>query len=416
MEIALTERQAEYIREANHRWNFAIGAVRSGKSYIALQYVIPQALLERKGKKGLNFILGASYGNIIRNVIEPMEEIWGDELIDCKRSTGIARIFGEKVYLLGADNKRAANRLRGSEIKFCYCDEVCDINKETFDMLASRLSLPYSVCHAAANPAGPTHYIKQFLDKAKEGADIYSLHWTLWDNPFLPEEYVRNLEVEYKGTVYYRRYILGEWAKAEGLIWPMYDTVIEKAPDDIRTSEIVVSLDYGTMNPFAALLWERKGNVWYATKGYYYSGKDSSYQKTDQDYCNDIELFLDKVINDREELEKRTNMPQPKIRMIVDPSAASFITLMKRKPWCRVIGADNNVADGIRETATVMQRGLIRIDPSIKEWEQEAGGYVWSDKGEFPVKEDDHYMDATRYFVKTMKLVKPKNEYKPLWN
>ena len=160
--IEITEKQAEYIRNANKRWNFALGAVRSGKSHIAIQYVIPQCVLERKGKKGINLILGASRENIERNVLTPMRMIWGDTYITSINSRSICRIFGEEVYCLGANNVGAVAKLRGSEVKFCYCDEICDIHKEAFEILKSRLSLPYSVCHAAANPSYPTHYVKQF--------------------------------------------------------------------------------------------------------------------------------------------------------------------------------------------------------------------------------------------------------------
>lgn len=410
MEILLSEKQARYIREAHHRWNFAIGAVRSGKSHVAIQYVIPQGLRERRGKKGLNLILGATKENIERNVLQPIRDVWGDGAASSINQRNWATVFGEKVYCIGAENRGQVSRLRGTEIKFCYCDEVVDVHEEVFEMLKSRLSLSYSICHAAANPSYPTHYIKQFLDEASKGVDIYSQHYTLYDNPFLPREYVRSLEAEYAGTVYYQRYIQGLWAKAEGLIFPLYDTVIEEVEGS--PTDYVISCDYGTMNAFAALLWEKINGIWYAQRGYYYSGRDTGYQKTDDDYGNDMESWLSDVIAEREKKEN-------KIEMIIDPSAKSFITLMKRKKWCKVLSADNEVLEGIRQTATAMQRKLILINPAIKEWKQEAAGYVWDDSNpelERPVKEDDHYMDATRYFVKTKKLLKPRSEYHPLWN
>lgn len=408
-ELYLTPKQAEYIREAHHRWNFAIGAVRSGKSRIALQYIIPQGLVERRGLKGLNFILGASYGNIVRNVIEPMAEIWGGSLVKYKKSSGTAEIFGEQVYLLGADNIRAANRLRGSEIKFCYCDEVCDINEETFDMLASRLSLEYSICHAAANPTYPEHFIKRFLDRAGD-VDIYCQHYTLYDNPFLPESYVRGLEAEYAGTVYFQRYILGQWTKAEGLIWPMYEEALGTPKEGSTPTDIGISIDYGTQNPFAVWLWEKHEDVWYATRDYYYNGRAEGRQKTDADYAEDLEAFL------KEEIKAVGNdVTSPRIKAVIDPSAASFIALLKKKTWCKVLKADNRVADGLRDTATAMQRGKIKIAAS-KEWISEAAGYVWDDKKEdTPVKENDHLCDALRYWVRTMKVVKPKNEFQPMF-
>lgn len=417
MRVELTVKQAEYIREANHRWNFAVGAVRSGKSHLAVQYTIPNRLRERHGKKGINLILGASKENIERNVLTPMRDIWGDNMVSDINSRNWATIFGERVYCIGADNIRQVAKLRGSEIKYCYCDEICDINKEVFEMLKSRLSLAYSCCDAACNPSYPTHFVKKFIDSADKGVDIYYQEYTIYDNPFLPAEYVKSLEAEYSGTVYYLRYILGKWAKAEGLVFPMYTDVFADPPTDREAEEYILSMDYGTQNPFAALLWGRYGGIWYAERGYYYSGRDSGKQKTDEEYGNDLESFISDIIEARAEKQRRTMRPQSKIRAIIDPSAASFIALLRKKDWCKVTPANNDVPNGIRETATAMKKGLIKISPSIKDWRNEVEGYVWDDKqDDRPVKESDHFMDATRYFVKTAHIVRPKSNYNPLWS
>ena len=410
--IEITPKQAEYIVNAHHRWNFAVGAVRSGKSHMAVQYIIPQGLRERHGKKGINLILGASKENIERNVLEPMRQIWGASMVSEINSRNWASIFGEKVYCIGAEKMNQVSKIRGSEIKFCYVDEIVDINKEVFEMLKSRLSLPYSICHAAANPSYPTHFVKEFIDSAENGVDIYSQEYTIYDNPFLPVEYVRSLEAEYAGTVYFQRYILGKWARAEGLIFPMFLEALAEVPNG-EAEDLALSVDYGTQNPFAAITWKKKGGVWYAEREYYYSGRKTGKQKTDDEYATDLEDFMADEIEDyRTRLEasrREPNVPMPsKIQIIIDPSAASFITLMKKKDWCKVVKANNDVEDGIRETASAMKRGLIKISTSMPEWRREVEGYVWDDKVEEdkPVKENDHLMDATRYFVKTKKICK----------
>lgn len=410
--IEITPKQAEYIVNAHHRWNFAVGAVRSGKSHMAVQYIIPQGLRERHGKKGINLILGASKENIERNVLEPMRQIWGTRMVSEIDSRNRASIFGEKVYCIGAEKMNQVSKIRGSEIKFCYVDEIVDINKEVFEMLKSRLSLPYSVCHAAANPSYPTHFIKEFIDSAENGVDIYSQEYTIYDNPFLPIEYVKSLEAEYAGTVYFQRYILGKWARAEGLIFPMFLEALAEVPNG-EAEDLALSVDYGTQNPFAAIAWEKKGGIWYAEREYYYSGRKTGKQKTDDEYATDLEDFMAEEIEDyRTRLEasrREPNIPMPsKIQLIIDPSAASFIALMKKKDWCKVVKANNDVEDGIRETASAMKRGLIKISTSMPEWRREVEGYVWDDKVEEdkPVKENDHLMDATRYFVKTKKICK----------
>lgn len=410
--IEITPKQAEYIVNAHHRWNFAVGAVRSGKSHMAVQYIIPQGLRERHGKKGINLILGASKENIERNVLEPMRQIWGASMVSEINSRNWASIFGEKVYCIGAEKMNQVSKIRGSEIKFCYVDEIVDINKEVFEMLKSRLSLPYSICHAAANPSYPTHFVKEFIDSAENGVDIYSQEYTIYDNPFLPIEYVRSLEAEYAGTVYFLRYILGKWARAEGLIFPMFLEALAEVPNG-EAEDLALSIDYGTQNPFAAIAWKKKGGIWYAEREYYHSGRKTGKQKTDDEYATDLEDFMADEIEDyRTRLEasrREPNVPMPsKIQLIVDPSAASFIALMKKKDWCKVVKANNDVEDGIRETASAMKRGLIKISYCMSEWRREVEGYVWDERVEEdkPVKENDHLMDATRYFVKTKKICK----------
>lgn len=415
MNVELTEKQAEYIVEAHHRWNFAVGAVRSGKSHLAVQYTIPNEIRKREGLKGLNLILGASKENIERNVLEPMRVIWGNNLVSDINSRNWAVIFGEKVYCIGAEKINQVTKIRGSEIKFAYIDEATDINKEVFEMLKSRLSLPYSICHAACNPSYPNHFIKEFLETVDRGVDIYCQEYTIYDNPFLPKEYVRSLEAEYAGTVYFSRYILGKWARAEGLIYPMYmDALVEPPVEPAEQYEM--SVDYGTQNAFACILWGKYGDKWVSVDEYYYSGRETGKPKTDDEYGEDLERFVSKYINiDDYNITDQLNIYKPvmqKIKIYIDPSAASFIALMRKKSWCKVVPANNDVADGIRETASAMQRGIIKISNNCKNWVKEVSGYVWDDtQDDKPIKENDHLMDSMRYFVKTKRLAKNKSNY-----
>ena len=387
--LQITTKQAEYIRNAHHRWNLAIGAVRSGKSHLAVQLLIPQGLLERSKKKGINLILGATRDNIERNVLTPMRDIWGERLVGGIKSDNTSILFGEKVYCLGGENVRQVSKIRGSEVKFCYCDEVCDINQEVFDILKSRLSLSYSVFHGAANPTSPQHYVKKFIDAPE--LDTYVQKYEIWDNPFLPADYIKNLEAEYAGTVYYDRYILGLWTQAEGLVYPHYQTAFE--PTFVQKAiEYCVSCDYGTQNAFAALLWAFDGTVWHCLKEYRYSGRDEGHQKTDEDYVLDLQNFMHGY---------------PEMRVIVDPSAASFIAALRRSGITTLKG-HNEVADGIRDVASAIQLGLIRISDACNETKKEFAGYVWDDKAavDTPVKTNDHLMDALRYFVRSKRIVK----------
>lgn len=412
-ELTLTPKQAEYAREANHRWNFAVGAVRSGKSHMAVQHTIPKGLLDRAGRPGINLILGATKENIERNVLAPMREIWGDRMVGDINSRNWASAFGEKVYCIGAENRGQVSKLRGSEIKFCYADEVCDVHPDVFEMLKSRLSLPYSECHAACNPEGPRHYVKRFIDQAMAGGvDMFYQHYTIYDNPFLPEAYVRSLEAEYGGTVYYKRYIQGLWAQAEGLVYPMFGDAVS-APTEY-VSEVLrgqrrpsradqaLSVDYGTMNAFAALRWVREGGSWWLAAEWRYSGRDEGRQMTDADYVDAMVAFSEGMGDE--------------VDVYVDPSAASFIAALRRcgRRRFRVIPADNSVADGIRDCAVCLQTGLVRVSEACDETRREADGYVWADtpSGEDrPCKVEDHCMDAMRYFVRTRGVYRPQVPY-----
>lgn len=393
--------QRLYRDNATHRWNVKTGATRSGKTWMDIAYIIPMRILAVKGKPGLTVLLGNTKGTLQRNVIEPMQEIFGSNRVGSIRADNTAEIFGERVHCLGADNKKHVDRLRGSSIKYCYGDEIVTWNQEVFDMLKSRLDKPYSCFDGTCNPAGPSHWFKKFLES---DADIFQQKYTLDDNPFLPSAFVDALKKEYAGTVYYGRYILGEWTQAEGLIYPMYPDALMK-PFAGEWEELAISCDYGTQNAFAALLWARIGKVWHLIAEYRYSGRDTGHQKTDDDYVRDMERFVDRLPQDK----------RKGLLMIIDPSAASFIAAIRRSRYeFRVRKADNDVADGIRDTAVCLQRGAVRIFDTCKETIKEIEGYVWDDKTEDkPVKENDHMMDAMRYFVKTMRLIKRHGEEAP---
>lgn len=413
--MKLSPKQNEYIREANHRWCIKVGAVRSGKSYVDVNYIIPQRLRDVSGKSGLNLILGVSRETIERDVLQPMREMYTDRLVGTINGRNIARICGEDVYCLGAEKISQVAKIQGMSVKYCYGDEIAKWNPEIFAMLQSRLDKPYSMFDGSCNPESPNHWLKEFIDK--DDLDIYVQHYTIFDNPFLPKEFVDNLCREYEGTVYYGRFINGEWTLAEGLIYPLYEKALEDAPEG-EAEDYCLSIDYGTMNAFAALLWELHGGVWYATRGYYYSGRDTGIQKTDEEYGYALDDLISDIMEKRESEGHRSALSSArvfkKMQTIIDPSAASFITLLRKKNWYNVIPADNAVLDGIRDTASAMYRGLIKVSPSIKEWRKEAAGYVWDETAaeDKPVKVDDHMMDALRYFVKTKRIAVHKTNYK----
>lgn len=397
--MPLTEKQTEYLRNCSHRWNVKTGATGSGKSFVDMAVTIPKRIIASRGE-GLLVMMGNTRGTLDRNILEPMREIWPG-CVGNIRSDNTVLMFGKRVYALGADNKKHIARIQGATFEYVYGDEVTTWDEGVFQMLKSRLRCQHSHFDGTCNPDNPGHWFKSFLDS---DADIYQQAYVIEDG-VLPTEVVEQLKKEYAGTIYYDRFILGLWAAATGVIYPMYQDAIA-APEDAAT-RYVLSLDYGTQNAFSAGLWGQHGAVWYREREYYYSGRDTGMQKTDEEYAQALDEFT-KGIGD----------PNDKLRVIIDPSAASFIALLRKRGKYRVIPADNAVADGIRETATAMQLGKIKISPLCENWKREVQGYVWDDSvsEDKPVKVNDHAMDDTRYFVKTLKIAKPKTEYTPIYS
>lgn len=388
--MGFSKMQREYFQKATHRWNIKQGATRSGKTYMDY-FVIPKRIRRVAGEDGLVVLLGNTKGTLQRNIIEPLQNIWGVELVSNIRNDNTAMLFGEKCYCLGADKVNQVDRLRGSSIKYCYGDEVVTWHEDVFEMLKSRLDKPYSRFDGTCNPDNPYHWFKKFLDG---NADIYSQQYCIDDNPYLDPVFVDNLKREYEGTVYYDRYILGRWTIAEGLVYPMFNREFHiKSTEPRPYQQYYISCDYGTQNPMSMGMWGLANGKWYRIKEYYHSGRDTGRQKTDEEYYDAlVELVGNKNIS----------------AVIVDPSAASFIACIKKHGKFRVKKADNDVLNGIQNVATQLKQGNIFINDCCKDCISEFEVYSWDSKAKEDkvIKEHDHAMDDVRYFVNTV-ICKP---------
>lgn len=401
--MPLTEKQTYYLQNCSHRWNVKTGATGSGKSFVDFAVTIPKRINACRGE-GLIVLMGNTRGTLERNILEPMRSIWPGCVGDI-RSDNTVSLFGKKVYALGADNKKHVARIQGATFEYVYGDEITTWSRDVFEMLKSRLRCQHSHFDGTCNPDSPTHWFKEFLDS---DADIFQQSYVI-DDGVLPAHVVEELKKEYTGTIYYDRYILGLWTAASGVIYPMFRDAIADVPQDQKSSDYCLSIDYGTQNAFAAILWAKYDDVWWAISEYYYSGRDSGVQKTDEEYASD----LDKWLTGTQAINENRKLPT-----IIDPSAASFIALLRKRGNYKVIPADNAVADGIRETATAMQTGKIKISSDLKNWRKEVEGYVWDEKSgaeDKPIKINDHSMDAMRYFVKTKRITATKQKYTPIF-
>lgn len=389
-----SDKQKTYLRQATHRWNFKCGATRSGKTYLDY-FVIPRRIRALRHQEGLILLLGNTLGTLKRNIIEPMQRIWGTQLVSEVRLDSTATLFGERVHLLGADSVAQVDKLRGMGVKYAYGDEVVSWHPQVFNMLKSRLDKDFSCFDGTCNPDRPGHWLRQFLDSE---ADIYYQNYTLYDNPFLSSNIIQQMEKEHSGA-FFDRYVLGSWVQASGLIYPMFSRKTHVVPTQKRDYErCYISVDYGTLNPCAFGLWGQVGPadspVYVRIGEYYYDGRKHT-PRTDDEHYQALETLANQA-------------PAPISRVIVDPSAASFITLIRRKGRFRVKSADNAVLDGIRECASALQRGLIKVNDVCQDFIKEAEAYAWDEASptDFPQKENDHAMDDFRYFVKTMRVVR----------
>lgn len=254
--MILSPKQKEYIQNAHHRYNIKVGARRCGKTYLDNLYIIPKRIMERKGLDGLYCIFGVSKGTIERNVLQPLRQIYGKDLVGTINSNNIARIFDEEVYCLGCEKISQISKIQGTSIKYAYGDEIAKWNEEVFVMIQASLDKEYSMMDGALNPENQAHWFKKnFLDKVDEkGLDVYVQHYTIFDNPFLPKEFVENLCKEYEGTVYYDRLILGLWKNAEGIIYRQFadnpsayikDKAVDENGNKINFMLITIGIDYG---------------------------------------------------------------------------------------------------------------------------------------------------------------------------
>ena len=264
MSAVFSPMQKAFWTNCQHRWNIKTGATRSGKTYQDY-FLIPKRLLSVSGKEGLSVILGNTRETVRRNILIPMQTLYGVEYVGNLRADNSCIMFGQKVFVLGADNANRVDKVRGASIKYCYGDEVTTWNPDVFDMLKSRLDKPYSKFDGTCNPANPQHWFKQFLDS---DADIYQQAYTIDDNPFIDPSFVENLKKEYRGTVLYDRYILGLWVAAEGIIYRLFADNPERfLVDDIPEGKIrnaVIGVDFGggtSAHAFCCLGYTTRGDI-----------------------------------------------------------------------------------------------------------------------------------------------------------
>ncbi|WP_405676898.1 PBSX family phage terminase large subunit [Streptomyces sp. NBC_01511] len=406
---ALVGKQLRSAQLAAARGNLWEGAVRSSKTIssimVWLRYI-------RTGPPGALLMVGKTERTLKRNIIDVIVSMVGVRRCKYKAGAGEVVIFGRTIYVAGANDERAADKIKGMTLAGAYCDEVTTFPESFFSMLGTRLSIEGAQWFGTTNPEGPNHWLKKkFLDRAKlhlrrdgtivestdpKALDLHRFSFSLEDNPYLPPAYVANLKLEYQG-LFYRRFVLGEWCLAEGVVYDMFDEakhVVDILPAMRRWA--AVGLDYGTVNPFAAvLIGQGEDDRLYVASEYRHDSRAARRQLTDAQYSWGIQTWLGTY-------EHRGQHGVQPEWIWVDPSAASFMTQLWSDGVPGVAKAQNEVLDGIRSVGVALGGGLLSVHRSCVGLISELPSYAWDDKAaalgeDKPLKIDDHSCDALRY-------------------
>ena len=374
------------------------GSIRSGKTLTMSVGFILWAMCTFNGQKFA--ICGKTIESLRRNVIINLRDWLPYDLEITERraenkliisdGTGRENVF----FLFGGKDESSYTLIQGMTLAGVLMDEVALMPRSFVEQALARCSVAGSTFWFNCNPEGPQHWFYlEWICKTKEHNALH-LHFTMDDNPALPPEIRKRYEAMYSG-VFYRRYVRGEWCKAEGLVYSIFDKakhVTSELPKYDRSQSkhfrYYISIDYGTLNPFSAGLWCLYDGVAYRMREFYHNGRTDG-QKTDSEYYDAIEKLAG-------------NLPIESI--IIDPSAASMITEIMRRGKYTVVKARNDVLPGISYTAALLQAGRMKIGAACEDAIREFGLYAWEEKGETDrvIKENDHAMDDIRYFAYTI--------------
>ncbi|MBA4535443.1 PBSX family phage terminase large subunit [Brevibacillus halotolerans] len=375
----------------------ADGSIRSGKTIAMIDSFLMWSLSTFQNQTFI--IAGKSMGALKRNVLEPMFQILNAKGIAYfyHRSDHYITIGSNIYYCFGANNEASQDVLQGLTAAGAYADEVALFPQSFIDQMVGRCSIEDSKVFLNCNPAGPYHWFKtEYIDKAKEKRTL-RLHFTMDDNLSLSAKIKERFKRMFSG-VFFKRYILGLWVLAEGLVYDMFDEklhVIKTLPDTF--DRIFAGGDYGINNPTAFLLIGQSGKDFYVIREYYYDSRKQGKQKTVSKYAEDFQSFIG---NDHPEI------------LFLDPSAAALILELKEKGIKYVRGADNTVIDGIQLVSNLLSNngGRLFVHESCVNLIREFSSYSWDvkaqERGEDVVtKENDHALDALRYALYTMWLL-----------
>lgn len=374
----------------------ADGAVRSGKTFsMSLGYIFWSASCFDKQSFA---ICGKTITSVRRNLVKPLLDYLDAfdfiKVKDLPSKNYFDVTFGKnrnRYYLFGGKDSSSEGLIQGMTLAGILMDEIVLMPRSFVEQAVARCSVEGSRFWFNCNPGSQFHWFKkEWIDKAEEKNCCY-FHFDLNDNPSLSQRIINRYHSLYSGA-FYKRFVLGQWCSAEGLVYPRFDPERDSVDSLPRYFErFVISVDYGTVNPTSAGLWGKSGKVWYRTAEYYYDSRREGCSRTDEEHYDAVrELGLS--------CEKYGCKADS---IVCDPSAASFMECIRRHGEFNVIGADNDVVSGIRRVSDALNTGEIAIYSGCKDILREFSLYRWNENScyDAPIKEHDHAMDDMRYFV-----------------
>lgn len=368
------------------------GAVRSGKTFcMSLSFVLWTFYAFREGDFGL---CGKTIRSLRRNMVTPIIPLLKSLGFECEEKlsqNSLTVSYGKiknRFYLFGGKDESSAALIQGVTLSGVLFDEVALMPRSFVEQAMARCSVTGSRFWFNCNPEHPEHWFYlEWIQQAERKNALY-LHFTMEDNPSLSDKVRRRYENLYSG-VFYERFVRGRWIAVYGAVYPfMSDEAMYADVPESGLSDFTISCDYGTVNPTSMGLWGRKNGVWYRICEYYFDSRKEGFQKTDEEHYAAL----------KELAGERT------VRLVVaDPSAASFIEVIRRHGEFRVQPAQNNVVNGIRRVSGALKDGRIKICRNCRDARREFQLYRWDSarREDVPVKEHDHAMDDIRYFVTT---------------
>ena len=371
------------------------GSIRSGKTVSMSVGFVLWAMARFDG--AVFAICGKTIESLRRNVIVQLPT-WLEGIVTIKERRNENKLLvtvnsrTNSFYLFGGRDESSYTLIQGITLAGVLFDEVALMPRSFVEQALARCSVEGARFWFNCNPENPMHWFRQEWILNPEKHNALHLHFLMDDNPSLSEEVKARYQHTYSG-VFYQRYVLGQWVMSEGVIYSMFDQTEnvyrpdQRPADMVWSSTRIISCDYGTANPCRFLDIYDNGEVIRVDREYDWDSRRESLQKTDKEYADDLMAF----------------MGEKWCTVIVDPSAASFIAELRSR-GVYVIPANNDVPDGIRKTANLIQRRIILVCDRCVRLIDEMGTYMWDDKAaqrgdEKPIKQQDHSEDALRYFV-----------------